>query len=257
MQQSTITILDVKLDCGTFNDMIARCKQWLTESPAAFHRIVTINPEFVMEAQDNMHFREVLNSADLRVTDGVGLVFGSLFLKGLNDRLHRCTGVDLTWKLAELCYVLHKKMYLIGASDGMAKNVAQSAARVIEKKYPGVIVGALDGLKRGGEESDSENEYVSEQIRTSQADVLLVAIGAPKQDLWLARYGAALPTVRIALGAGGTLDYIAGVVPRAPRAIRKLGFEWLYRLINQPRRLNRIITATVRYPLALMRQKFH
>lgn len=257
MHQSTITLLGVQLDRGTFNDMIALCKRWLTEPQASFHRIVTINPEFVMEARQNEHFRDVLNGADLRITDGIGLVFGSLFLEGLGDRLHRCTGVDLTWKLAELCFMYNKKMYFIGATDGIAQNVSQRAAGVIEKKYPGIIAGAKDCLSRGiGEESDAQDALVCEQIRASQADVLLVAVGAPKQDMWIARYGPSLPTIRLALGAGGTLDYIAGVVPRAPRSVRKLGFEWLYRLVHQPRRLHRIITATVRYPLALLRQKF-
>ncbi len=256
MRKSMVTLLGVQLDRGTFNDIIALCKEWLTQEHLAFHRIVTINPEFVMEAQHNEHFRTILNTADVRITDGVGLVIGSLFLEGFKDRLHRCTGVDLAWKLAELCYLFQKKMYLMGAYDGIAQNVSQRAAHMIEKKYPGVIAGASDCLSRGvGEESDSVSKAVCEQICATNADVLLVAIGAPKQDVWIARYQVLLPSVRIALGAGGTLDYIAGVVPRAPRPIRKLGFEWLYRLVHQPRRWNRIITATVRYPIALIKQK--
>ncbi len=256
MRKSMVTLLGVQLDRGTFNDIIALCKEWLTQEHLAFHRIVTINPEFVMEAQHNEHFRTILNTADVRITDGVGLVIGSLFLEGFKDRLHRCTGVDLAWKLAELCYLFQKKMYLMGACDGIAQNVSQRAAHMIEKKYPGVIAGASDCLSRGvGEESDSVSKAVCEQICATNADVLLVAIGAPKQDVWIARYQVLLPSVRIALGAGGTLDYIAGVVPRAPRPIRKLGFEWLYRLVHQPRRWNRIITATVRYPIALIKQK--
>ncbi len=258
MNKMKISILGISLDQGTFAETLQKCEVWLREVIAMPHQIVTVNPEFVMEAQKNERFLKVLSSADLRITDGVGLVFGSLFLYGWGNRLHRCTGVDVTWGLAELCFRNKKTIYLVGASDGIAKGVAIRAAAVLEKKFPGIIVGAEDGLSRASqyEDDDIQTSALCDRMRAVQPDIVLIAVGAPKQDIWIAGHMHSVPSVRIALGIGGTLDYIAGVVPRAPRAFRKLGFEWLYRLVHQPHRISRIITATIHYPLAVLRQKF-
>lgn len=257
MDLKTVHILGINLDRGTFGEIIGQCEKWLTDSAVHGHQIVTVNPEFIMEAQKNEGFRHVLNTVDFRITDGVGLVMGSLLLYGLRNRLHRCTGVDMTWQLVKLCFKYKKKIYLVGALDGIAKGIAVRAATVIEKKFPGVIVGAEDALSRSGSvESSIQDTALCERINIAKPDILLVAIGAPRQDVWIADHIGTLPSIRIALGIGGTLDYIAGVIPRAPRWVRKLGFEWFYRLVHQPHRWNRIVTATIRYPVALIRQKY-
>ena len=254
MHRNSVNILGIYPGRSSFIDIAEQCEQWLLSGAAIGHRIVTVNPEFLVEAQKNEQFRNVLATADIRIADGIGLVFASFFLYGWNNRLHRCTGVDFTWKLAEMCHSHKKTMYLVGGRDGIAVRTAHT----IEKKFPGIIAGAEVGLQSGRDidTDEAQSLAVCERIRAAQPDILLVALGAPRQDLWIAEYLSILPSVRIAIGVGGTFDYLAGVVPRAPSVVRKLGLEWFYRLICQPHRLNRIITATIRFPFAVVRQKY-
>lgn len=252
MMEKPMTILGVELDRGTSRDVINQCAQWLKECPMRSRHIVTVNPEFIMEARRDTAFRTALNSADLRVTDGIGLVFGGIFLYGWHNHLHRTTGVDLAWKLAELASHLNKRVYLIGARKG----VAVRAARVFKERFPNCIIIADEGVPDDGStHADREYEQLVEPIARVQPDILLVAFGSPRQDLWIARNLHRLPSVRIAMGVGGALDYIAGVVARAPQWICKLGFEWLYRLVNQPHRFSRIVTAVIKYPYAIIIEK--
>lgn len=252
MDAQSVTILGIHLDRGTFSDVVSLCTRWLSEQSYRSRHIVTVNPEFVMEAQRNEPFHIVINNADLRVTDGIGLVFGGIFLYGWRNHLHRATGVDLAWKLVELAASLKKRVYLVGAR----KCIAVRAASVLQMRFPLCTIIADEGVPDDGR-SHVENEYekLIKPIARAQPDILLVAFGSPRQDLWIARYLHRMPSVRIAMGVGGALDYIAGVVPRAPQWMCKLGFEWLYRLANQPHRLNRIITAVIKYPHAIIRQK--
>ena len=254
MHKKDITILGINFERYSAEEYVKQCEQWLLDTDAIGHRIATVNPEFLVEVQKNERFRNVLAAADIRIADGIGLVFASFFLYGWNNRPHRCTGVDFTWKLAELCAKHKKTLYLVGARDG----IAVRAAHTIEKKFPGIIAGAEVGLQSGRDidTDEAQSLAVCERIRAAQPDILLVAFGAPRQDLWIAEHLSILPSVRIAIGAGGTFDYLAGVVPRAPSVVRKLGLEWFYRLICQPHRLNRIITATIRFPFAVVRQKY-
>ncbi|MEK7122610.1 MAG: WecB/TagA/CpsF family glycosyltransferase, partial [Patescibacteria group bacterium] len=184
----------------------------------------------------------------------VGLFFASWFLHGWRHRLFRVTGVDFTWMLAELCAKQGKRIYLLGAGKG----VAQKCALVLQKKYPSLqIVGAQEGIpKVVTKTSDVYDRQLCEKIIAVHPDVLLVAFGAPRQDLWIAQNAHRLPGVRIAVGVGGTFDYLAGVVPYAPKWIRDIGFEWTYRLMTQPYRWRRIVTAVVRFPLTVFWMSF-
>lgn len=247
-------ILDVFLDRMTKEEIKKTCEKWLTDTSRESHRIVTVNPEFVMEATKNRQFRDVLNTAQLRIVDGIGLVFASLALYGWKRRLYRCTGVDLVWILAKYCSLNGKTMYFAGSLNGIATRAAQA----IENRYPNVIAGAEMGLppERTKENVVAYDTALCERINTACPDVLLIAFGAPTQDIWIADNLPKLSSVRIAVGVGGTFDYIAGVVVRAPSWLRILGLEWLYRLIRQPNRINRIITAVIRFPLAVVWRAF-
>ncbi len=249
-----ITILGVRVDCLSGEEISKRCEDWLTD-PKGFHQIVTVNPEFVMEAQDNKEFCDVINSSALATADGIGLLMSAfLFYK---KRLYRLTGVDLTLKLAEMCARLGKRVYLLGGGS----QVAQKVENELKKLYPDLIIaGVEEGITvglRGGQDQvyDGRSLAICKRISDSNTDVLLVAFGAPKQDLWIARYAKDIPTVRIAVGVGGTFDYLSGTVPRAPKWMRSIGFEWTYRLIAQPYRWRRIITAVIRFPLAVLFSK--
>lgn len=247
-----IDILGIHVDKTGIQELRGYCFELLTNTEQRPpHQIVTVNPEFVMEAQRNNEFRDVLNNAGLALADGIGLVFASWFLRGWKNRLSRITGVDFTLMLAELCGKTGKSIYLLGAGSGVAKK----AADILIQKYPTLrIAGAEEGIQKIIVDHVF-NEQICKRIVNAGADVLLVAFGAPKQDLWIAQNSWRLEGVRIAVGVGGTFDYLAGVVSYAPAWIRGIGLEWLYRLMKQSHRFWRIYTAVIRFPFAVFREK--
>ena len=218
-------------DCDQ-EEAVRAIEGFLREEPPRLRQVATVNPEFVMEARRNPAFREVLNQADLATPDGVGIVLAARLL-GAPLR-GRVTGVALVDRLAELSARQGYKLYFLGAGPGVADEAAAEMAR----RHPGVqIAGTFAGSPR-----DSDWPGILERIQAAQPDVLLVAYGAPRQDLWIRRHREALPSsIRLAMGVGGVFDYISGRVPLAPAAWRRLGLEWLYRLMKQPWRWRRII----------------
>lgn len=238
----SITLLDVRIDDVTMDQALAQIVGFITAGGP--HHVVTVNPEFVMAAQRDAAFRAVLNRAQLAVPDGVGLNVAARWtgqtLRG------RVPGVELCERLAALSAEHGYRIYLLGAAPG----VAEATAAVLERRFPGVaIASCFAGSPRPEDEAE-----VRERIRAARPDVLLVAYGAPQQDLWIARQQPVL-NIPVALGVGGTFDFLSGRVVRAPRWMRRLGLEWLFRLIRQPWRWRRIWTAVVRFPLAVWRSR--
>jgi len=212
------------------------------------HYVVTPNPEFLVLAHQDREFRRILNKADLAVPDGVGLSWAS-FLSG-NRWLVRVTGVEF---LLELCAQAKKrrwKVFLLGAAPG----VAEEAAGVLANRYPGLqIVGTYGG--GGSSAADQETQdAIKERAAGSHIDLLFVAYGHGKQERWIARNLAYLP-VSVAVGVGGAFDFISGRVRRAPRWWRRLGLEWLWRFLVEPRRVVRIFNAVVVFPLLVLRER--
>lgn len=219
---------------------MSRLKTYLTEDK--LHHVIPVNPEFIMATRRDSELLEIANSSDLTIADGVGLRIASGIL-GI-DVGRRIPGVDLTWELARLSAEKGYSMFLLGA----AEEVAAKAADRLRGTYP--------SLKIAGTYSGSPTEDgVVERVNSSGADILLVAFGVPKQEKFVHDNRDKLKP-RIAMSVGGTFDFIAGIVPRAPKWMRSAGLEWLYRLIKQPERINRIITATVRFPLAVLAFRF-
>ena len=193
------------------------------------HQITTPNAEFVMRARWDQPFRVVLNAAALSVPDGAGLLLaGRLLGTPLREQV---TGTDLAVRLAELCAAEGLRLFLLGAGEG----VAAEAGRRLQMRFPGLEVA---GAYAGSPGVDDEGAILGRIRAAGPVDVLLVAFGAPAQEMWIARN---LPRTgaRLAMGVGGALDFIAGRVPRAPRWLRRVGFDWLYRLVRQPWRWRR------------------
>lgn len=238
-----LCMLGVRVDNVTHKDLRERLIEYMRSDRP--HHIVTVNPEFIMAAKADEIFRNVLNASDLSVPDGMGLLFLAR-LKGFALR-ERVTGVDVAFELAAQAAEQGKALFLFGAGDGVAKR----AARALQKKYAALkIAGAENEITDSGAQL-SEHETV-ERIHASKAEALLIALGSPEQDLWIRRALPHLPHVRVAVGVGGTFDFLAGVLPRAPRFLRSIGLEWVWRLILQPRRLRRIARATLVFPWAVM-----
>ena len=194
------------------------------------HHIVTVNTEFVMKAQSDRNFGEVLNNASLAIPDGMGVVWGSWFL---GDRVkERVTGVDLVQRFAPLAASKGFRLFLLGAAPG----VAETAGERLEENSPGLVD---VGTHSGSPDPEQEAE-ICERIRQSKANTLFVAFGSPASEMWIARNLPKLP-VTIAMGVGGTFDFIAGVVPRAPIWMQRAGLEWLFRLLIQPFRWKRML----------------
>ncbi len=241
------TILSVKIDSLDLNGVMSKLTQFLSqqddpENVSRLHQIVTVNPEFIMTAQKDADFRETLNGADLNVADGIGLQFAAKILRV--DIGARITGVDLTWKLAKFASEHGLSIYLLGAAEG----VAAKAADRFKASYPTLnIAGTYSGTPH--------EAGIAERVNESKADILLVAFGAPRQDKFISANRERLK-VKVAMGVGGTFDYISGTVPYAPKWIRQIGMEWVYRLIKQPRRINRIFTAAILFPLAVLGERF-
>jgi N-acetylglucosaminyldiphosphoundecaprenol N-acetyl-beta-D-mannosaminyltransferase len=231
----------VRVDGVTFEQTVALIDAFIAEGRP--HQITTVNPEFIMTAQRDAAFRAVINGCALALPDGIGVWWASRRLgQPLRERV---PGVDLVWRLAQESAERGYRLYLLGAMPG----VAERAAARLRQRYPGVVVaGTFAGSPRPEEDADSVA-----RIRAHRPDILLVAYGAPAQDIWIARNLDALG-VPVAMGVGGSFDYIAGVRPLSPQWLRNLGLEWLHRLMTQPWRWRRML-ALPRFAWHVLRQE--
>ena len=237
-----ITILGVPIDDVTEDETIGLIAGWVSADEP--HHLCTVNPEFVIEARANRAFRRVLLHADLNTPDGFGLILEAR-RRGTPFR-GRVTGVGISERIAAEAAQRGWSLFLLGAAPG----VAEQAAAVLCKRYAGLrIAGCYAGSPQPAEEVG-----IRALVVAAQPSILLVAYGHPAQDLWIAR-NQPLLRVPLAIGVGGTFDYVAGVVPRAPAWVRAVGLEWLYRLIRQPRRWRRIVKAVPVFLWAAWREK--
>lgn len=227
-KMESVKILNVIIDNISMVDALISIEHFIKESYKS--HIVTINPEFIMQAQTNENFRNVLNNARLRLPDGIGIVLASKIIgKPIKERV---TGVDTVYELARISALNGWRIFLLGAAPG----VAEKAASELIKKFPTLQIA---GTYAGSPHPDEEKE-ICDKINQTYSDILLVAYGSPNQDLWIARNLDKL-NIKIAMGVGGTFDFIAGVAKRAPQWIRKIGLEWFYRLMREPYRWRRML----------------
>jgi exopolysaccharide biosynthesis WecB/TagA/CpsF family protein len=226
-----VHLLGLPVDNITYDDWLRLIGNWTAEAgqPRA-RQVCTINPEFIMMAQRDVNFRNILRRAALCVPDGAGLLWAAR-RRGTPLR-QRVTGSDGVPKIAAGAAERGWRLYFLGAAEG----VAEKAAEVLRARHPALkIVGTYSGSPA----PEDEDELVK-RVNSSGADLLFVAFGAPEQDKWIARNLPRL-NVRMAMGVGGTFDFIAGVVPRAPVWMQRVGLEWLFRLAFQPWRIRRML----------------
>lgn len=204
------------------------------------HLVATVNPEFVMRARADQDFARVLESADLCLADGSGVVWAAR-RQGCAMR-EPVTGVDLIPPLAALCARRGFRIFLLGAAPGVANDLATR----LRVEHPELEVEA-----HAGTPDPSADAATLALIRAHKPQVLLVAYGHPKQELWIDRMRESLG-VAVAMGVGGSFDYLTGRIPRAPTWMRRAGLEWLFRLVRQPWRVRRMAVLPI-YALRVLR----
>ncbi len=206
------------------------------------HIVVTPNPEICLKASRNLHLSEVIKYADLSLPDGVGLKLGAR-IQG--QRMHHTvTGVDFSMELFKLA---HKQGYSILLLGGKGKTGTQ-ALENITALFPGIKASYVNG-GMFSEDGVPEFKDTIAKINAFNPHIILVNLGAPKQELFMQRYKNEL-NCKLIIGAGGTIDFLSGKVRRAPQWMRRVGLEWLWRLAQQPWRYKRIINAIILFPLA-------
>jgi len=207
------------------------------------HHVITLNAEIIYRALDEHRLMAVINRADLVTPDGAGVVWAA---KRLGQPVpERVAGIDLVQALFQRGKREGWRFFFYGAAPGVAKEAARRAAAA----HPGLqVAGTAHGYL-----SPKDQLQLVEQIKEAKPHILLVALGAPKQEYWIKENMAALG-VPVCIGVGGSLDVLAGKVKRAPKILQKLKLEWLYRLIANPRRTGRML-ALPRFVLAVLRAK--
>jgi N-acetylglucosaminyldiphosphoundecaprenol N-acetyl-beta-D-mannosaminyltransferase len=234
------SILGVRVDCVDMQAAMTEVERLVDAGGP--HVVVTVNPEFVMRAQKDSQFARVLRSADLSLPDGNGVVWAA---RRLGCEIRRpVAGVDLVQPLAAMCARRGLRLFLLGAAPGVA---VELAARLREANE-GLAVSAHSG----GPDPEHDVETLH-RIHDHHADILLVAFGAPAQEMWIDRLKNRLG-VSVAIGVGGAFDYLTGRVPRAPAWMRRARMEWLGRLVRQPWRIRRMAVLPV-YAIKVLRAR--
>lgn len=263
-------ILGVKIDDISLKEATETLLQWSQNDEQKY--VVTPNPEIILKAQENSEYLKVLNNADLNIPDGTGILWAAKFLKITENTKHnwlkilkwilslvatlifppyiktvlreRVTGADLMQNICKKCPKNVVKIFLLGAQTGVAEKVKE----ILEKRNQNLeIVGTYSGSPR-----KIDLEETLTYIAASKANMLFVAFGGPQQELWIAENLEKMPQIKVAMGVGGTFDFIADTHKRAPQWLQKIGLEWLYRLLQQPARLKRIYNATIKFPVKIL-----
>lgn len=192
-------------------------------------QVVTINPEYVVLAQARANLKALTLPPNLAIPDGIGLTWA---LKYRGQRVERYPGVEIVVDLCRHAMQRNLRVGVLAAQHGLSS--AAEIQTALQQRFPGLRVVAR-----------AENDPNPDQVfRDENVDILFVTFGQPRQDLWIAEHRQHMPALRIAMGVGGTFDFLTGKRSRAPRLLQRLGIEWLWRLGTQPKRLPRILRAT-------------
>ena len=232
--RETVKILGVEIDNLTLDEAADRTKNLVQKSNKSCELVVAPNVEFIMASQKDKMFFDILRSAKLATPDSFGVeIAAKLQKKPLKQRI---PGQAYFRKILEVGQKEGWTFYFLGGKDDTVCKAIQN----IKKIYPQIkVVGSHEGFFE-----KSSEETVIEEINRLKPNVLFVAMGAPTQEKWIYAHQNELK-VDIAAGQGGTFDYEAGNVKRAPKWMQKIGLEWLWRLILQPRRITRMIVLPI------------
>lgn len=223
-----VNILGVDVDAVTMAEAVDVVRRDMDTRAGVM--VATANAEMLMRATHDEELRRILNASALVVPDGAGTVWAARHLG--HAMPERVAGYDLAQELLRCAPAEGRRVYFFGSAPG----VAEKAKAKAEQLYPGIeIVGVRNGFF-----SPADNAAIIAEIRAARPDLLLVALGVPKQEKWIAAHLAELD-VPVAIGVGGTLDVMAGVMKRAPHWMQKAKLEWLFRGLMQPKRAGRLL----------------
>ncbi len=221
MSVKSLTIHGFRVDSVTMDQALELCERFIAEGGP--HQIVTADASMVMTAREDADFQAIASRAALVTPDGAGILWASKTLK--TPLGAKVSGVELSEKLVARSGEWGWRVYFLGAGPG----VAEAAAKKMQEKYPGAsIVGTRDGYFK----PEQEAEVVAE-VAAANPDILLVALGIPRQEKFIDRHKDALGA-KILIGVGGTLDVFSGSVKRAPVWMQKSGLEWFWRVASSP-----------------------
>ncbi|MBN1494222.1 WecB/TagA/CpsF family glycosyltransferase [Candidatus Peregrinibacteria bacterium] len=262
--QNKINVMNIMFDNVTQIEALNLIFKYLNKDNKGY--ICTPNPEMLLEAQKNSPFLNVINNSLLNIADGIGILWAAYNMEKHNSKLkailnlplialypkkfktvlkERVTGTDLIQKICERSAGTPYKVFLLGAVPGIAEITKEK----LQQKSPALkIVGTF-----AGSAELKDKDTIVQLINKSEADILFVAFGAPKQEMWIYENLKNLKTVKIAIGVGGAFDFISGKRKRAPVWMQIIGLEWLYRLFQEPTRWKRIYNATIKFPIEIIK----
>lgn len=238
----SVTILGVRVDCVSAEETLTVIDRFIASRRP--HYIVTADASMVVTARHDPALRAIIEEADLVTPDGFGILWASRLLR--TPVPSKVSGVDLSSELCRLSASTGYRIFFFGAGPG----VAEEAAGKMRVRFPGAqIVGTRDGFFTAAQEPE-----IVAQIQVAAPDIILVALGIPKQEKWIARHKEVLGAY-VLIGVGGSFDVFSGRVSRASPWMQQHGLEWLYRLYKNPRKISKVMTLPEFAWLAL-RQRF-
>jgi N-acetylglucosaminyldiphosphoundecaprenol N-acetyl-beta-D-mannosaminyltransferase len=247
----TTKFLGLKLTMVDLQEIVDHVKKETLPKQRSI-QLITLNPEMMVETKRSELFKEVVTRSNWVVPDGIGIVLAMRLLsvckkEAFSKKLipKRIAGTDLIYELAKNLQT-SGKFFLFGGTDGVAKKVSVN----LQKLFPHI---KIVGTERGYNFTD---KHIIDKIKKTKPNIILVALGSPKQELWINENLHRMPSVKLAIGVGGAFDYISGKIKRAPLLIRKIGLEWMWRLLKQPWRIQRVFRATVFFAYIIIKEKY-
>ena len=235
MERNIVKLQGLNVDSFTFEEAIEYAK-------TISGQVVTINPEMINNAVQNPEFAEILNNAELVIPDGIGVQIG---LKILGYNVRRIAGIEFSRRMIEECAKSEQSVALVGAKP----EIVQKAKENLEHEIQGLYVTyAHDGYFK-------DDDEILNELKIRQPRLVLCALGSPKQEEFILKAKKLLPDA-LFVGVGGSFDVWSGVVERAPEIYQKLGLEWLYRTVKEPKRFKRIFPTLPLFVLKVLREKF-
>ena len=235
MERNIVKLLGLNVDSFTFEEAIEYAK-------TISGQVVTINPEMINNAVQNPEFAEIINNAELVIPDGIGVQIG---LKILGYNVRRIAGIEFSRRMIEECAKSEQSVALVGAKP----EIVQKAKENLEHEIQGLYVTyAHDGYFK-------DDDEILNELKIRQPRLVLCALGSPKQEEFILKAKKLLPDA-LFVGVGGSFDVWSGVVERAPEIYQKLGLEWLYRTVKEPKRFKRIFPTLPLFVLKVLREKF-